>query len=255
MITLNGYNVTPTTFPDTCTQVWKLPEDVYNKMKITFNNVIEWDFDKESELITIAQLRFMIGSVSEKLGTLRINYLPYGRQDKEVSNDSTFGIHPFAHLINSLNFSTVYLIDAHSDKHGIANCINEIPYKYIQTVTLLTGTDVLIYPDKGASVRYSKLNSLTNIPSIYFNKVREQSTGKILSLEADSLYPITNKKCLIVDDICDGGATFIQCAKQLYKMGASEVYLYTTHGIYSRGSLVLFEEGIKRVFNFKGEVE
>ena len=43
------------------------------------------------------------------------------------------------------------------------------------------------------------------------------------------------RNCLIVDDICDGGGTFIPLAKKLKNAGAKTVTLYVTHGIFSKG--------------------
>ncbi len=43
------------------------------------------------------------------------------------------------------------------------------------------------------------------------------------------------KYCVIVDDICDGGRTFIELAKTLKEGGAQRVVLYVTHGIFSKG--------------------
>ena len=40
---------------------------------------------------------------------------------------------------------------------------------------------------------------------------------------------------MIVDDICDGGQTFIELAKALEKQGAHQIFLYVTHGIFSKG--------------------
>jgi len=58
---------------------------------------------------------------------------------------------------------------------------------------------------------------------------------------------------MIVDDICDGGATFILLAKELYAAGAKEVNLFVTHGIFSKGLIPLYEAGIKRIFTQDGE--
>ena len=38
-----------------------------------------------------------------------------------------------------------------------------------------------------------------------------------------------------IDDICDGGQTFISLAQSLKKQGAAEIFLYVTHGIFSKG--------------------
>jgi ribose-phosphate pyrophosphokinase len=39
----------------------------------------------------------------------------------------------------------------------------------------------------------------------------------------------------MVDDICDGGRTFIELAKELRGMGAEKVHLYVTHGFFTKG--------------------
>ena len=62
-------------------------------------------------------------------------------------------------------------------------------------------------------------------------------------------------KVLIVDDLTDAGGTFILTAKELLSNGVKEIGLYTTHGIYSKGTEILFNSGITRVFNLSGEVE
>ena len=41
--------------------------------------------------------------------------------------------------------------------------------------------------------------------------------------------------CLIVDDICDGGGTFIGLANELKNKNAGKLYLAVSHGIFSRG--------------------
>lgn len=56
--------------------------------------------------------------------------------------------------------------------------------------------------------------------------------GKISMVFAGDL--LTGKHCLIVDDLCDGGATFLALATKLREYGAEKVYLYVTHGIFSK---------------------
>lgn len=40
---------------------------------------------------------------------------------------------------------------------------------------------------------------------------------------------------LIVDDICDGGGTFIGLAEELKRKNAGKIYLAVSHGIFSKG--------------------
>jgi ribose-phosphate pyrophosphokinase len=46
---------------------------------------------------------------------------------------------------------------------------------------------------------------------------------------------LAKKDFLIVDDICDGGRTFIELAKVLRPWTTGKIYLYVTHGIFSNG--------------------
>lgn len=63
-------------------------------------------------------------------------------------------------------------------------------------------------------------------------KVRNPLTGKFEGFtvpEIDRSIPT-----IIIDDICDGGGTFIGIAKEL-NMPKELMGLYVTHGIFSRG--------------------
>jgi len=63
-------------------------------------------------------------------------------------------------------------------------------------------------------------------------KDRDVKTGNITRT---SITPIVHGgNAIIVDDICDGGRTFIELAKCL-KPACDKVYLYVTHGIFSKG--------------------
>jgi ribose-phosphate pyrophosphokinase len=59
-------------------------------------------------------------------------------------------------------------------------------------------------------------------------------TGKLSGFKvfAESL---AGKTCFIVDDICDGGGTFIGVAEELRKLNAVKIILVISHGIFSKG--------------------
>jgi ribose-phosphate pyrophosphokinase len=65
-------------------------------------------------------------------------------------------------------------------------------------------------------------------------KIRDVKTGHLsgFSVFSDDL---KGKDCLITDDICDGGGTFLGIADALRKKGAGWVYLAVSHGIFSHG--------------------
>jgi ribose-phosphate pyrophosphokinase len=239
-----------TVFPDKTSQVWKLDPSHLNT---TFAQ-INWYFENEGELMQVAQLKDLLDSYGTEV-RLTLKYLPYGRQDKEVSNVATFALHSFARIVNSLNFSEVVIVDPHSE---IAlNLINRssatYPMGMLQNIMLNSKTTLVCYPDKGAVSKYTKVyDRLVGEAYIYGEKVRDQLTGNITSYSI--VGPCAGEHVLIVDDICDGGATFKLLAKDLLAAGAKSVALFVTHGIFSRGVKTLLESGIAHVYTADGEV-
>lgn len=244
MIKLNGHLITPTIFPDKTSQVWKLPEDWF--LAGLHFNTITWEFENEAEFMHVAQLQTLLQRFS--MGTtLELPYLPYARQDKDISNVATFSLHTFATLLNSLRFAEVKTFDPHNaelSKKLINNLSITMPnYQHI----LWQLQAYPVFPDKGAALRYG-----AKLVDVVCDKIREPLTGAITGISISGT--IINGSYLIIDDICDGGRTFIEVAKKLYEAGAKEVHLYVSHGIFSKGLDVLHDAGIKRIFTRNGEV-
>lgn len=245
MITVNGHQIKPTLFPDGTSQVWKLPDEIMTRRHV----FVTWNFSHEAEFMHLAQLKDLL-DCSGINANLDIGYLPYGRQDKQVNNDNTFALRTFANLLNSLNFYKVMCLDPHSAvaKELIKHFISVPPTLYFESVCKLVKPDVICYPDKGAREKYS---DLFDIESIHCEKQRDQSTGEITSLTLTG--DAKDRKVLIFDDICDGGATFIRIAKLINPL-AKDINLFVTHGVFSKGVIVLRKAGIKRIFTKDGEV-
>ncbi len=85
-------------------------------------------------------------------------------------------------------------------------------------------------------------------------KERDSASGRLFKPEVLQPELVKGKRCLIVDDICDGGATFVALARRLREAGAIEVSLFVTHGIFSKGKDL---EGIDNIYttgSFTGKV-
>lgn len=164
-------------------------------------------------------------------------------------------------IINSLNFKTVTCIDPHSDV--LEACINNFKkesnlelvnftikdliwkQKEIKSNTPLNSlleNIILVSPDAGASKKIYKLAEQIGYKGDIITCSKERDTdGKLTRINV----PISlaaghgDKDMIIIDDICDGGATFINIAKRIkeYKYN-NKIYLIVTHGIFSKG----FEE-------------
>lgn len=256
MIYLNDTSAIPTVFPDGTSQVWKLPDAI---LLDSLNFFIRWEFESEAEFLHLAQLKTLLDTQYGVPVFLEMPYLPYARQDKRPGNSRTFALHTFAKLLNSLAFTKVVFLDAHSAVATklIENSVSYMPtymptYWYVRDVLRPT---CVFFPDIGARTRYTaETFSMRNVG--HADKIRDQATGQILSYEVayNSKDFVPGADILIIDDICDGGATFVLLANALYAAGAKNVMLFVTHGIFSKGLQPLTEAGISRIFTHKGEV-
>lgn len=248
MIFLTGTPLEVTMFPDNTSQVWKLSQVDDPSIKSV---QISWDYQHEGEFMQLAQLKMLLDA-NNMLSLLYLKYLPYGRQDKAVSNDKTFALHTFARLLNSLKFGRIVICDPHSNiaLELIDNSHATYPREQVKKVAKDLSVDLFCYPDSGALAKYAGRNIYV-YPYVYGEKVRDQLTGNIISYKL--VGDVVDQKVLIVDDICDGGATFKLLAAELFKAGAIEVNLFVTHGIFSKGIRTLKDSGINRIFTQDGE--
>lgn len=220
------------------------PSEPVNEIMIKsrFNNF------KDLELIICA---------TKALRNLRIErihlYVPYilgARSDRQFTHGGTSYLRDVvAPIINSLEFITVTCIDAHSDV--AAACINNLVVddnSYVVLSNLLRNeldinSFTLISPDAGALKKIYNLGEKLGYKGemLIASKHRDVESGKILS----TYVPLfagehTHNNFLIVDDICDGGRTFIEIAKAIHEMRPNaKVSLAVTHGVFSKGLLEL----------------
>jgi len=255
MITVNGNPIHVTMFPDKTSQVWKLDKELFKAKEF----VIEWIFEHEGEIMHLNQLQMLLFKFSLEKIILKLKYLPYGRQDKKIANDTTFALHSFASMLNNMYFNKVIIQDPHSQMalDLIERSEAEYPMQQIENAMHETECDLVCFPDKGAVIKYTKVFAkemiYENIPTIYGEKVRDQATGNILSYKV--IGDCKGNSVLICDDIADGGMTFKILAKDLLTAGARSVNLFVTHGIFSKGIQTLKDSGISRIFTQDGEVK
>lgn len=251
MIFLAGQPIDVTIFPDKTSQVWKIsPKFLLNAQKYGSISV-RWDFQHESEFMHLAQLKMLLDSMSTDYMNLYLPYLPYGRQDKSITNTTTFALVAFAGLLNSLRFDEVVITDPHSSRalNLIHNSRAQYPVGTLADALYVTKNNIVCYPDKGALDKYTNTYSYKYISG---EKYRNQQTGEITGYELlGNPYGLS---VMIVDDICDGGATFIMLSKALLKAGAKEVNLFVSHGLFTKGTKELVKAGINRIFTKEGEL-
>lgn len=222
----------------------------------------EVEFDTvtvETALKTPTDL-FMVGLVCSVLRScgyaniqLDIRYLLGARMDRAIGWDQPFTLDVVARIINSCGFSRVRLLDAHSEVATklIRNSTNLLPIEVVRQVLVTLGYPTVVCPDKGAYDRVFKITHEIGAwsPFIQCAKKRDSTTGALSGFEVldykSNDRPFSNN-LLIIDDICDGGGTFVGLAKELRAAGAVTVNLFVTHGIFSKGLKTL--DGIDKIY-------
>lgn len=230
MITLNGKQVKPTIFPDRTSQVWQLDADYKINDHINF---VEWRFESEAELIHLHQLSMLLKTYNPLPQPdnmiLNIPYLPYARQDKEISNETSFALWAFADILNQQGWTKIYVFDPHNPfetKRLIQRVVCIDP-----DLSFHTEYKWIIFPDRGAYDRYQYLVPLEKVK--VGKKVRNQLTGRIEKYEIDQSI-MNDGRSLVIDDLCDGGRTFVELGK-LVDNYTHNLDLYVSHGLFSKG--------------------
>ena len=197
-----------------------------------------------------------------KVCDLVIPYIPYARQDRQCFNGESFTLKVFATLINNAKFDNVYVLDAHSDVAPalIDNCINlsndQYVAKAVKSIRDLNDDNeiFLISPDAGSNKKANGLFTRSNLFTelIKCDKRRNLSNGELSGFEVFS-NGLSGKNCLIVDDICDNGGTFMGLAEELKKKNCGKLYLFVTHSIMPNGADKLNEifDGIYSTNSFR----
>jgi len=175
-------------------------------------------------------------------------YVPYfigARSDRKfVYGGVNYIKNVIAPIINSQNFDSVTVLDPHSDV--LEACINNFNKINNFNLVKFALTDIdnkngaqnricLVSPDAGAYKKIFDVATHFNIDNIITaTKVRDIKTGKIIHTEVPDIDKTKDFKYVIVDDICDGGRTFIEIAKAIKEKDENaKIYLIVTHGIFS----------------------
>lgn len=185
--------------------------------------------------------------------SLKVPYFVGARSDRKfVEGGVNYLKQIICPIINSMNFKSVIVLDPHSDV--LEACLNNFDKtnNFGLVKFALTNIDnrngardriCLVSPDAGAYKKIFDVAKEFNIENIITaNKVRDMKTGNILRTEIPVLDQHNDLTYVIIDDICDGGRTFVELAKVI-KEGrpTAKVYLVVTHGIFSAGFKTLNE--------------
>lgn len=206
------------------------------------------DYDESNVKYELADLRgadshelMQLAMWAESMPTdiprvLILPYLPGARADKGTPT----GASVYAIFLNNLIVNQIITLDPHSPfMPDRLNVLTVFPVERIIARELGDRGDSrghpyvgVIAPDAGAHARAAAAARVLGVPVYTAGKTRNQETGELTGFTCEPL-PGAGK-LLVVDDICDGGGTFIGLAKAT-GLPADRLDLWVTHGIFSKG--------------------
>lgn len=173
---------------------------------------------------------------------LFIPYFPAARQDRVMIKGEPLSVKVYADIINAMQFDKVFVFDAHSEVTLalVNNCEVISNHTFIEAVVKAIGNDVrLISPDGGALKKIFKVSEfIGGVEVVECSKSRDVKTGRLSGFKVYN-DDLQGMDCLIVDDICDGGGTFVGLAEVLKNKNAGKLFLAVSHGIFNKGFEVL----------------
>jgi len=164
---------------------------------------------------------------------LILPYMPYARADRYIDKEG-FGLRMFIKILSISGVVSIATCDAHNHEacdrltaaEGIS-FINVIPPLNIPR------SSRVIFPDEGASRRGYEVCAVGHLI-----KQRDSETGHpvIKGIKLTENIDM-NQDITLVDDICDGGRTFIEALQYLRGQGyVGQAHLRVVHGIFSHSA-------------------
>ena len=243
-------------------------DNVKNKSNASLSKIQNADISVEMRLHTFRDLEILISinSILKELGAKSVSvYIPYflgARSDRKFGiGETNYLKNVICPLINAQGFKEVKVFDPHSDV--VEACLNNftkvsnidfvrksLTSLYMYYMPPNSNNIILVSPDAGALKKIYDVAEATKYNEVITaTKHRDVSSGKITHTEVPDLSNYSDTSSfIIIDDICDGGRTFIELSKVIKKQKPNaKVYLVISHGIFSQG-LEILSQHVDRIF-------
>lgn len=171
--------------------------------------------------------------------SLCIPYLLTARTDRWFNTETAYSLKIVCDIINSFKLSSaVRILDPHSEVASrlIDPYVEEVSiYKYYDIFK--DYNTVIVAPDEGAYDRLLGVYEFDRNLVVKCMKLRDEN-GKVIGVEVDEkckklIKPSSN--LIVVDDICDGGGTFLTLSPTLKELEFTSLNLMVTHSIQLNG--------------------
>lgn len=209
----------------------------------TINIYYRWTGD--ASLILLLNITNALRLMGATTIRLFCPYFPGVRSDRVGAKNmgEALSSKVYAEVVNTQRYEEVIIFDPHSDvTPAVLERVRVVSnYDFVaNALRSRTGDYFLISPDAGANKKVEGLAefltaTLENKPTsvIRADKKRDMSTGKLVPGQC-IIYAapdqLKGKACVIVDDICSKGGTFMALAKELKAThGVGDITLVVSH--------------------------
>ncbi|NLN51114.1 MAG: ribose-phosphate pyrophosphokinase, partial [Acholeplasmataceae bacterium] len=175
--------------------------------------------------------------------TILMPYFGYSRQDRKAKSRQPITAKLVADLIQTAGANRVICIDLHAAQ---VQGFFDIPIDNFPAAPLLASYFnkrylddlIVVSPDHGGVTRARSFARLFDVPIAIIDKRRPApNQAEVINVIGD----VTDKTCILFDDIIDTGGTLIAGAEALLKRGAKKVLAAATHAVFSRGAMEKLE--------------
>ena len=164
-------------------------------------------------------------------------YFGYARQDRKMGGRTPISAKLVANLITRAGADRVLTMDLHA---GQIQGFFDIPTDNLLATPVLADDIrdnherhkelMIVSPDVGGVVRARALANRLNADLAIVDKRRSgPGVSEVMNIIGD----VKGRRCVLFDDIIDGGTTLVSAAAALADQGAAEVSAYVTHGVLS----------------------
>jgi ribose-phosphate pyrophosphokinase len=100
---------------------------------------------------------------------------------------------------------------------------------------------MIVSPDVGGVVRARALANRLGADLAIVDKRRERAgESEVMNIIGD----VSGRRCILFDDMIDGGGTICNAAEALKNAGATSVSAYAAHGVLSNGAAKRIKESV-----------
>ena len=181
------------------------------------------------------------------VGTLTavIPHYAYARQDRKSDSREPITARLVANLLETAGFDRIITLDLHQ---GQIQGFFDIPVTHLTALYLLGDyfmaknfdwkETVVVSPDMGRAKAAKKLSDYLGCSMAIAHKSRPRhNEAEVMGIIGD----IEGKTCIINDDMIDTAGTLCGSMGKLKELGAGEIYVCATHGLFTGAAIERLE--------------